>query len=795
MFKNHFRLVWRNLLKDRQFTFLNLAGLATGLACSLMIWLWIKDELGMDKYNEHDGQLYQVMQNMGHDQGIETIEHTPGLLANALAAEMPEVAYAATVVPASWFSSKGIVAVGDGDKRIKARGQFISKDYFKLFSCRFVEGDKDKLLTDKRFIAISDELAMKLFNTTKGITGKMVTWSQNEFNGPYVINGVFEKNAPNTSDRFDLLFNFELFVEKRPGMLSWGNSDPNTYVLLKEGTDVDRFNTRIRDFIESKEKKPSKRTLFARKFSDKYLYGQYTNGVQSGGRIAYVKLFAVIAVFILLIACINFMNLSTARASRRVKEVGIKKVVGAGRATLILQYLGESVFMSFLSLLLALVLMVVLLPAFNTLTGKELDLHFTSEVMFSILSITLVTGLVAGCYPALYVSGFRPVAVLKGKLKTSVGELWVRKGLVAGQFALSVMAIVAVLVISRQISYIQSRDLGYSRDNVIDFAIPLDEDSASLSNAISFVHELKGIPGVLSASSYYHNLTGDHGSIGDFQWPGKDPANSIDFANLEVGYGFLETMGVQIREGRNFSNDERAFKEIIFNEDAIRKMGLKDPVGKTIRFWGRERQIVGVARDFNFESLYQSIKPCFFQVYPVMPNVIVKIKAGTEKQTIARIQQVFTTFNKGLAFDYRFLDEEYQALYAAENRVAILSKYFTGLAILISCLGLFGLAAFTAQRRQKEIGIRKVVGASVSNIVLMLSKDFVQLIIIAALVAFPLVWWTMDQWLQGFAYRVRMGPFVFLVAGGSMILITLLTIGFQAVKAALENPVKSLRTE
>jgi ABC-type antimicrobial peptide transport system permease subunit len=313
--------------------------------------------------------------------------------------------------------------------------------------------------------------------------------------------------------------------------------------------------------------------------------------------------------------------------------------------------------------------------------------------------------------------------------------------------------------------------------------------------AASFVNELKNIPGVVSAASYYHNLLGEHGGIGGFQWPGKNPNQDIDFANLEVGYGFIETVGIKMKEGRNFSNNKSSFKEIVFNEAAIKAMGIKNPLGKTVKFWGMERQIIGVTEDFNFESLYQHVKPCFFQVYPVMPNIIVKIKAGTEKQTIDKIKQSYTSFNKGLPFDYRFMDEEYQSLYTSENRVSVLSGYFAGLAILISCLGLFGLTAFTAQRRQKEICIRKVVGASVSNVALMLSKDFIKMVLIAILTGFPLVWWIMNNWLNDFAYRIPIGAGVFIAAGLSIIFITLFTISFQAIKAAVANPVKSLRTE
>jgi putative ABC transport system permease protein len=792
MLKNYFKIAWRNLKRDRQFTFLNLLGLSIGLTCALFIWLWVSDEWKMDKNNKKDNGLYQVMQNMKETNGITTMDYTAGLLANSLKTEMPEVEYAATVIPASWFSTPGIIS--SGETRIKAGGQFVSKDYFNMFDCDFIQGGYQKLISDKQSIAISDELAIKLFHTTQNVIGKTIEWNQSEFNGPYLITGIFEKNPSNVSDKFDLLFNFDQFIDRRPGMKDWGNSDPSTFLLLKKGVNIAVFNAKIKDFMHSKEK-DSKKTLFVRKFSDRYLYGQYKDGVQAGGRISYVKLFSAIALFILAIACINFMNLSTANATRRIKEVGIKKVVGAGRVSLILQYLGESILMSFLSVLLAILLIYLLLPEFNSLTGKNLVFDFSGRIILTVLIIAFVTGVIAGSYPALYISGFRPALILKGNVKTSIGELWIRKGLVIFQFTLSVTAIVAVLIVYKQVNYIQTKNLGYNRDNIIDFTIPLENDSTSLVSAGSFVNDLKNIPGVIAAGSHYHNLTGDHGGIGGFQWLGKDPSKDIDFANLEVGNGFLQTVGIKIKEGRNFSDNLNARNEIIFNESAITSMGLKDPIGKKVKFWNEEKTIVGVAKDFNFESLYHPLKPAFFQMFPVMPNVIVKIKAGTERQTIEQVRKTYASFYKGLPFDYKFLDEEYQILYVSENRVAILSKYFAGLAILISCLGLFGLAAFTAQRRQKEIGIRKVVGASVGSLLVMLSKDFLKLVLVAVLIAFPLVWWAMNDWLSSFAYRIPVGTDVFIIAGGSIILITLITISFKSVKAAVANPVHSLRSE
>jgi putative ABC transport system permease protein len=792
MLQNYLKIAWRNLMKERQFTALNLIGLSTGLVCTLLIYLWVSDEMHIDKYNEKDSQLFQVMANHFHENDINTIEHTPGLLAKSLAAEFPEVEHAVTVLPASWFSTQGVISFGE--KHLKAGSQFIGKDYFDVFTCPFISGDPNSVLSDKQTIAVSEDLAMKLFNTKDNLVGKTIHWDQSEFTGAYMIGGVFKNNPSNATNKFDILFNFDQFAEKRPGMASWGNSDPSTFLVLKKGTDPDQFNGKIRNYLKSKDKELTAQ-LFAIKYSEKYLHGQFENGVQSGGRIAYVKLFSIIAVFILMIACINFMNLSTAKASGRMKEVGIKKVVGAYRSSLVFQYLSESVLMAFMSLLFSILLLFLLLPQFNIITGKQISLSLDSQLILSVLGITLFTGLLAGSYPAFYLSGFNPVAVLKGKLKTSVGELWVRKGLVVFQFAVSVIFIVSVLVVYKQIDFIQTKNLGYSRENIIHFEIPFGMDSVSLKSSEAFLNEVKNLPGVASASSYYHTLTGAHGAISGFEWPGKQPGRDIEFSNLEVGYNFIETAGIQFKEGRSFSQNQNAQHEIVFNEAAIKSMGLKDPVGKTVKFWGQERHIVGVVKNFNFESLYEAVKPCFFQVYPVMPNIMVKIQGGAEKQTIARIENAFKEYHADHVFDYQFLDENYKALYLAESRIGTLSTYFAGLAILISCLGLFGLAAFTAQRRQKEIGVRKVVGATVGDVALLLSMDFLKLIFIAMIIAFPLTAWALSQWLNDFAYRIDIGINVFLIAGLSITLLAISTVGYQAIKAALRDPVKSLRSE
>jgi len=408
------------------------------------------------------------------------------------------------------------------------------------------------------------------------------------------------------------------------------------------------------------------------------------------------------------------------------------------------------------------------------------------------IAITLITGIVAGSYPALYLSGFRPALVLKGKLSTSSGESWIRRGLVVFQFSISVVLIIAVMVIYQQMKLIQTINLGYNKDNILTFS-----NDGNLKKDLSpFLAELKKIPGVINASSQNGNFLGSvsHGGSG-IDWEGKDPKLGIEYYGNEVSDDFFETMDLQIVQGRAFSKDFSDTSSVIFNQAAIKAMGLKNPVGKTVSMWGHEKQIVGIVKDYHYKSLYEKVGPSFIEYAPNNQTTLVKIKAGSEQKTIAGIKSLFNRFNTGLEFNYSFLDDDYSKLYASEQRVAVLSRYFAGIAILISCLGLFGLAAFTAQKRQKEIGIRKVIGASVSNITTMLSIDFLKLVALSALTAFPVSWWMLSNWLESFAYRIHISPLVFVIAGASVIIITVITVSFQSIKAAIANPVKSLRTE
>lgn len=785
MLKGIFIIAWRNLRKDRLFTLLNLLGLSTGLSCALLIFLWIRDEKQINHFNTKDDHLYQVLININDNGVIHTMDQTQGLLAQSLKNDVSGIEYATSILPSSWFNNAGILTFGEN--HLKAGGQFISKDFFEVFTCRVLYGNA---AADKHSILISDKMAQKLFHQEQLAVGKTVHWEQGEFSDDYAIAGVFQAPPANATEQYDLLLDYNLFLDKRKELTQWSNIDPKTYIITGKSVDPAVLQSRIKDFIKTKDPNTNA-SLILEKYADTYLYNKYENGRQSGGRIAYVHLFAIIALFIIIIACINFMNLSTAKAATRVKEVGVKKVVGASRWLLIIQYLTESILLSLLALFIAIVLIILLLPVFNHITGKQLQIWPEASLIFSFIGITLLTGVLAGSYPALYLSGFKPSVALKGKLRTAFGEVITRRGLVIFQFVLSVSFIISVLVIYKQMAYIQQRNLGYNRAHLIHFEVP----TGKIENMASFLALLKNQAGVQDASSYYHNFTGNHGGLGGMSWPGKVDNSDVNFSNLEVGYGYLEVMGVQLAAGRYFSKDNRADHEIIFNETAIRQMGLKEPIGKTVRFWDTEKVIVGIAKDFNYESLYQSVKPAFFQSYPVMPNFVVKLAPGSDEATISQVKQLYEEHFQGLTFDYRYVDEDYQALYASEKRVSNLCRYFGGLTILISCMGLFGLAAFTAQRKRKEIGIRKAIGASAGNIVSLLSADYFKLVGIAMVIAFPLAGWIMLKWLQTFAYRVQIGAEVYIIAGVATLLITFTTISYQSIKAALTNPVKSLQNE
>ncbi|MDN5214117.1 ABC transporter permease [Fulvivirgaceae bacterium BMA12] len=784
MFKHNLLLTVRNFKKYKDSFIINLIGLTTGLACTMLIYLWVNDELGVDKFHTKDSRLYQIMEHQQYAEEIMTTNSTPGILSEALVAEFPEFEHTATT---SWVSS---YTLSVEELNVKSRGIYVGEDYFNIFSYPLIQGDANQVLTDKNAIVISKALAIKLFKSTENVVGKRMELQHER---SFLVTGVFENIPQNSSEQFDFALSFENFKDKHAWVLEWDNNGPRTYATLKEGSNPEQVEKKIAPFIKSKNEH-SNVTLFLKPYSEKYLYGTYENGVLSGGRIEYVRLFSIIAVFILIIACINFMNLSTARASRRSREVGIKKAVGAQQRSLIFQYIGESVLMTMLSLVLAIIIVWLALPEFNNITGKHIALHFGFNQVLWFVFIGVLTGLVSGSYPALYLSGFKPIAILKGEIRGSLGELWARRGLVIFQFSLSIILIVSVLVIFKQIEYVQSKNLGYNKDNVIYFPI----EGKTKENTDTFLTELKRVPGVVNASSIGHGLIGRQSNTSGLNWEGKNPDDLILFENVRTNYDLIETLGIEMKEGRSFSRDfSTDTTKIIFNEAAIRVMGLKDPIGQVINLWGEiDLEIIGVVKDFHFESLHEAVNPLFFIIDQRSNwNIMARIEAGREQETLERLKNLYQTFNPGFTFDYQFMDEKYQKLYKSEQRVASLSRYFAGFAIIISCLGLFGLAAFTAQRRLKEIGIRKVLGSSVSNIIYLLSKDFSRLVFMAILIALPTSYFLMRSWLDKFAFSIELKIWFFLGSGLVALIIAWVTVGSQALKAANVNPTACLKDE
>jgi putative ABC transport system permease protein len=786
-------IAFRNIVRHKGSFFINLTGLSTGLACTFLIYLWVTDELKFDRFHKNDSQLYQILEKSTENGSVIIHEGTQGPLAEAIKNDLPEVISA---VPVMSLEKNGMkISVRIDNKVVKTSGIFTRKQFFEIFSFPVSLGNPDNIMPTKEAMVLSESLAISLFGSPGNAIGKNVSWEIMGKKQTSIVTGVFAPLPKNNSLNFDFVANWDiLYYDLFQNFQKWSNTGPDTYLLLKKGTDVAQFNSKIEKFI-NKYQGDNEFTLFVRPYSNAYLYGKYENGIQSGGRIEYVRLFSIVAIFILVIACINFMNLSTAKASHRLKEVGIKKAIGSTKRALVLQFLSEAVFIVFISMITAIFLVKLVMPAFNNITGKYLSISIDPKIITLALLITFITGIFAGSYPAFYMSALNVISLFKGKLKRSVPEMLARKGLVVFQFVLSLILIVGVMVIVKQVSFVQSKNIGYDKSNIIHF----NKEGNLNESAEAFLVELKKVPGVMNASSVQQNVMqkGNGSSTYGINWPGKSSDALIDIAVRAVDHNLIETLGIQVIDGRSFSDAYRAGDQgLIFNETAIKLMGLKEPVGTKINMWGEDRTIIGVVKDFHISSLHEMISPLVFYFDSQKASTfMVKIAPGKERETIGKVEDLYKKFNPGYLFEYRFLDELYQAQYISEQRVSVISKYFAALGIIISCLGLFGLAAYNAAVRTKEISIRKVLGASVGNVMGMLSKDFVVLIIISMVIGFPLSWIAMNAWLDGFAYRVSIGADVFIMAGISMIILALITVSYQSLRAALTNPVKSLGTE
>ncbi|MBV8251549.1 MAG: ABC transporter permease [Chitinophaga sp.] len=791
MFKHNLHLIFRQFKRFKSVFVINLVGLSTGLAAAILIFLWVNDEGSTDKFHHNSDHLFQVMVNTTQDGRITTDEGTGGILGETLEREVPEVASAVTTAPAAWFQKFN---VSFNTHTLSAKGNFVGSSYFQVFSFELLQGDKSQVLSNKTGIVLSETLARNLFHTTDNIVGKVIEWKWASFTKQCIVMGVYKDMPFNSTQQYDFVLPLDAWKDIVPATNDLAGGPFRTYVVLKDGTNTAPVQQKISSFISDKIK-GSNATLFLRNYADAYLYGKYENGKLAGGRIAYIRLFIIIAIAILLIACINFMNLSTARASGRMKEVGVKKALGIKPYMLMVQFLGESVLMSFISMILAILLMLVLLPQFNQITGKHLRFGWHPGLLAAILGITLLTGLLAGSYPAFYLSSFKPVITLKGKLISSVGALWVRRGSVIFQFVICVLFVSAMMVVYKQIQYVQTKDLGYNKENVVYFEL----EGRAAAQRDAFLAELNNMPGVIGASSIQQKVilpSSVPNSV--IQWDGKNANGDIRFCEMPVNYGLLETLGIQMAKGRAFSRQYSTdMGGIVLNEAAIAAMNLTgDPIGKIVNLNGKDTRIIGVSKNFHFNSLHDEIKPFIFRLSPDETMLVMaRIQAGKTAATIQRVEQYYKDFNPGYTFDYQFLDMAYQQQYASEQLVASLAKYFTGLAIIISCLGLFGLAAFTVERRAKEIGVRKVMGATAANIVYLLSIDFTKIILVAIVLALPLSYFVTRNWLDSFAYRIHLSAGYFVAAAVIALLVAWCTIGLQTIKASRVNPLLYLKEE
>lgn len=764
-------------------------GLALGMACSLLIFLWIQDELRVDNYHANGPQLYNVMERQFYDGKVVAHGATPGLLAYELKKQFPEVLYAAGFT--GWDAHLTFTV---GNKLNKEAGRWVGADWFKMFSIPLLAGTPQTALNEPNNLAISRKVAENYFGSAQAALGKSMRIDNQK---DYRVSAVFENMPEQSTDKYDFLLNWEDCIRRNDWMKQWDNNGPRTRIMLRPDANVVNLEAKLKTFLKKYNNGLGPNfniELFLQPYGEAYLYSNFENGQQSGGRIEYVRLFGVVAVFLLLIACINFMNLATARSARRAREVGVRKVVGAMRSLLVGQFVGEALLLTVLALLIALSLVVLILPAFNTLTGKHIGLQPTqASFWLMLLGMTLVTGIVAGSYPALFLSSLNPVRVLKGSLKFGAGARLFRQGLVVFQFVLSMLLIVGTMVVYRQVNYVQTKNLGYDRENLI----LLSSDGEVGTKFETFKNEALQLPGVQVVSYMDESPTGLGNNTGGIQWPGKDPNVDILFTHVSVGYDFLKALKTKV-QGRDFSKEFGTdSSNYLINKAALKRIGYQNPIGQPLTMWGKSGKIIGVLDDFHFQSLHESIQPLIVRLSPEVSgkSILVRTQPGQTKQALASLESFSKAFNPKVPFAYKFVDEEYQKLYRSETVVGSLTNYFAFLAIFISCLGLFGLSAFTAEQRTKEIGVRKVLGASVGSIVGLLSQDFLKLVLLAIVIASPLAWYAMNQWLHSYAYKTELSWWMFALAGLLAIVIAFVTISFQSIKAALTNPVRSLRSE
>lgn len=791
MLKNYFKTTFRNLWKNKGYSFLNIFGLAIGITCAALIFIWVEDETTYNSAFTKHNYLYHVMQNEKSDGGISTNGSTPGPLAGALKAEVPGIVNSGRL---SWAMDELAVV---GDKTIKENGIYADPSILTMYTLNFIHGNAATAFKDLQSVVISETLAKKFFGEDNpvGKTLKMNANGAYSVDGLFAITGVYKDLPANSSYHFDWISPYETWENANTWLKPWGNNLTETIVELSPKADVTAINNKLQHFLSTKLS-GNNNQCFLFSMNDWNLRNHFENGVQTGGNIKYVHLFTIIAIIILLIACINFMNLATARSEKRAKEVGVLKVMGAAKSSLVSKFIGEAVVMAFIAVLLSIGLLYLLMPAYNTLVQKQLQVNLFQPVhILSLVGVGLLAGLTAGSYPAFYLSSFNPVYVLKGiKVKTGGGVAFIRKALVVTQFSASVILIIATVVIYQQVQYIKNRDLGYNKNGLVymDMQGNMKKHFDIIKNKLVATGYVENVAESLHDALHIY-------SYGDgFSWQGKNPNMKLPIHRNVVSNGYVQTMHMKVVSGRDFYQQPGLDStSVLINESMAKLMGKEGKVGSLITAGQYKLQVVGILKDFIYNDVYGTGAPLILLHGNYNPTVIaIRYKAGVNlAQALEKTEAVMKEDNPGYPFEYHFADENFNAMFASETLIGKLAGVFAVLAVFISCLGLFGLSAYTAERRVKEIGIRKVLGASVQGLAGLLSKEFIQLVAISCLIAFPVAWWAMHSWLQNYEYRTAIHWWVFIAVGFAALFIALATVSFQAIKAALANPVKALKNE
>ena len=794
MFKNYFKIAWRNIIKNKIYSVINILGLATGMAVAMIIGLWIYDEVSANKNFKNYDTIYQVMMNQTFDGVRGSQQALPYPLGEELKNKFPDFKY---VAMCDWGQRRSLVY---GEKKISKRGHFIGEEAVAMFSLNILEGSKNPL-HDPYSIVLTKETADILFGNEDPIGKTVKLDNQTDLK----VTAVIDKEPKNSSLSFDYLIPFQLQESiyswiKQYHKTNWRNNSWQIFIQLHNNANPANIDAKIKNVVISHSTdentlKHIKPELFIHPMSKWRLYSDFENGKNTGGFIKYVRMFGILGLIVLLIACINFMNLSTARSEKRAKEVGVRKAVGSGRKELINQFLNESVLMAAFAFVLALIIVALALPYFNKLTDKEMTLQVTNPVFWLIMILfTLVTGLLAGSYPAFYLSSFNPVRVLKGNLKAGKRSSLPRKILVVIQFASSVVLMIGTIIVYQQIQYGKNRPIGFNNKGLItvDWSDDIGKHIESLRQ------ELLSSGAAISMCQSNSPPTDIYSNNDGWQWKGSQPVDkSVLFSTIATTYDYIKTLGIKLLEGRDFSRDFADSNSVILNEAAVKRMSLEHPVGETLRWNDRPMIVVGVIPDIQMESPYRPISPLtiiFDKGWVGNLNIRLNPNMSASK-ALTLMKPVFEKYNPASPFEYRFADEEYAKKFNYEELVGNLAAIIAVLAIFISCLGLFGLSSFTAEQRVKEIGVRKVLGASVFNLWRLLSKDFLVLVLLSCAIAIPVGWYSMNEWLKNYQYRTSINVEVFVAVVLIAIVITLLTVSFQAIKAAIANPVKSLRTE